>query len=81
MAQKYSKIINNIAKKEGISPSIVYAEMMSAIEICSKNSNKSFHWNKISSNGKLPTPDEFIASVASIMKENGHNDVVQNKVD
>ena len=62
MKRKYSKAIKEIAKREGISPDIVYAEMQRAINLGYSNQDPTvqMYWNEIAPDGETPTPEKVI---------------------
>ena len=62
MKRKYSKIIKQIAKKEGVSPEVVYEEMQKAISEGYFNPDPEVqkYWRKIAPDGNMPTPEKVI---------------------
>ena len=59
---KFSKIIKQVAKQNGVTPMAVEREIKEAIRIGMTSSNPLVHarWMLISPSGKEPTIDEFL---------------------
>ena len=70
MKQKYSKVLKQIAKKEGVSVEIIYDEMCKAINEGFFNPDPEIqkHWRKIAPDGTIPSPDQFIELLANEIK-------------
>ena len=70
MKRKYSRAIKKIAKKEGVSPEFVYAEIKKAITIGYNNLDPvvQAYWRKICPDGRMPTPEEYIEIIANDIK-------------
>jgi hypothetical protein len=66
MKRKYSKAIREIAKKEGVTPEYIYAEMQKAIEAGYNNPEPEVqaYWRRIVPDGKIPAPEKVIEALA-----------------
>jgi len=60
--------INEVARREGVTPEYVYAEMQSAIQAGFNNPDPAVRarWAKLAPDGKIPTPEKVIAIFAKI---------------
>ena len=70
MKRKYSRAIEKIAEREGISVESVYAEMQKAIEAGYSNPDPVIqeYWKKIAPDGKMPTPEQVIEILSKKIK-------------
>lgn len=66
MKRKYDKIIKTIAIREGVSEAKVYDQIKTAIFLGFNNPDSAVkaYWQKISPDGKMPTPEQFIKTLA-----------------
>ena len=71
MKLKYSKMIRQIAKQEGVHPEVVYAEMQAAIEAgySSPDPEVQEYWRKIAPDGEVPTPEKYIEIISFEIKK------------
>ena len=67
---KYNRAIKKIAKQEGISPEIVYAEMQKAIEAGYNNPDPAVkaNWEKIAPDNIIPSPEKLIELLSREIK-------------
>ena len=72
MKRKYSRVIKEIANREGVSPDVVYAEMQKAIDFGYNNQdpNVQAYWNEIAPDGETPTPEKVIEVLSKKAKRN-----------
>ena len=63
-------VIKEIAKRHGVSPEEVRAEMEQAIKLAFGNQDPKARklWEKLAPDGTQPTPEEFISRVAHMAK-------------
>ncbi len=79
MKRKYSKAIKQIAQKEGVNEAIVYDRIRKAIEAAYSNDDPETieYRKKISPDGKVPTPDEFIEILSKEVVDNFNSKLKQ----
>jgi len=72
MKRKYSKVIKEVAKQNGVSPESVYYEMSEAIKTGYNNPDPLVQeqWRKIAPDGKMPSPEKVIEILANKIKKN-----------
>jgi len=72
MKRKYSKVIREIAKREGVAPDVIYAEMQKGIEFGYNNLDPAIqeYWRKIIPDGEVPTSEKVIEALAIEIKKN-----------
>lgn len=64
---KASEVIRKIAETNGIEVSIMRAEMQRAILAGYEKSGKRPKWERIFGKGKIPSPEEFILKILSMI--------------
>lgn len=68
MQSKGKKIISQVAKMNGVSEEYVREEIRLAILNAYHNERTREKWNEIFGEGVLPTPEEFIVTMANKLK-------------
>ncbi len=67
------RVIEEVAQSHGVPEEEVRVEMRAAIEVVFNNPDPEVQANLIALFGhKTPTPEEFIARMASVLGDNGH---------
>lgn len=61
-------IIAEVAKKNGVTAEEVRREIESAIREAYKNKDTRSNWDKIFGNGVVPSPEEFLRTMAEKLK-------------
>lgn len=70
----FEDILNEIAKKDGVTVEKVLQEMQLAIDEAYNHHDTSAEplWNMMKCKGKRPTPEEFVMQIATMLEaENG----------
>lgn len=65
--RKARKIINKIAREEGLEENEVRREMQIAILSGFKNTETKQEWERLFGRGRLPSPEEFITKVSDYL--------------